>query len=80
MGGEAGEQKLSISIGINIATDSPESYNFSGYINNLEICFKEEYQAWFWRTINTEQGFSGKGVTNSGHMPVLKTIMTLSHI
>ncbi len=64
-------------LGINIAIDSLKSYNFSGYINSLEIGLKEEYQAWFWRTINVEQGTSGKGVTNSGRMPVLKTIMKL---
>ena len=48
-------------LGINIAIDTLDSYNFSGYINSLEISLKEEYQAWFWSTINAEQGTSGKG-------------------
>ena len=66
--------------GINIAVDPLDSYNFSGYINSLEISLKEEYQAWFWSKLKLSKLHQGKGVTNSGHMPVLKKIMKLSHI
>ena len=66
-------------LGVNITIDALESYNFSGYMNNLEINLKEEYQAWFWRTINAEQGTPGKGVISSGQL-FLKKIMQLSDI
>ncbi len=52
---------LFFKLGIDISIDSFESHNFSGYIKSLEISLKEEYQTWFWSTINAEQGTSGKG-------------------
>ena len=62
-------------LGINTAIDSLESYNFSEYINSLEISLKYEYQAWFWSTINAEHDISGKGGNK-----LLKKIMKLGHI
>ncbi len=65
---------------LGIAIDSLESDIFSGYINNLEISLKEEYQVWFRRRIYAEPGTPGKGGNKLRTYAHLKTIMKLNHI